>query len=154
MESSSAHRLPPIYPMPLLLRSLLLACLFVTVGFSFAAATAQEEPAKQVAAEQPAEHAAADQKDHAAMAAGLPLWTVLPFAALLLCIAVLPLVHGHWWEHNHNKAIVVAILTIPLVLYLLVAYGSPAWHGLIEKVLEYLSFIILLAALYIISGGI
>ena len=36
-------------------------------------------------------------------AALLPLWTVIPFVALLLCIAILPLAAGHWWEHNDEQ---------------------------------------------------
>lgn len=39
------------------------------------------------------------------------LW-VTPFAVLLLCIAVLPLVHKteHWWHQNKNKLIVAVVL--------------------------------------------
>ena len=35
----------------------------------------------------------------------LPLWSVVPFGLMLLCIAVLPLVAGHFWESNRNKAL-------------------------------------------------
>ena len=40
----------------------------------------------------------------------LPAWTVAPFAALLLAIAVLPLVRrtAHWWESNRSKFMVSA----------------------------------------------
>jgi Na+/H+ antiporter NhaD/arsenite permease-like protein len=93
--------------------------------------------------------------DHiAALGRSLPLLSVLPFAALLLAIAVLPLVNGHWWEKNRNKAYVSALLALPVALYFLVLGGSGGHEALLEKVLEYLSFIILLAALYVISGGI
>ena len=43
----------------------------------------------------------------------LPLITVVPFALLLLAIAVLPLIVNEWWEHNRNKAIVALLLSIP-----------------------------------------
>lgn len=84
----------------------------------------------------------------------LPLLSIVPFALLLLAIAVFPLVANHWWEHNRNKGIIVALLSAPIVVYLLSAYGQQGGHLLIEKMEEYLSFIILLTALFVISGGI
>ena len=88
------------------------------------------------------------------MGAELPLWTVLPFAALLLSIAVLPLTVGHWWEKNGNKAIVAGALAAVVAVYLLATEGANGFWELVEKLKEYASFIILLASLYIISGGI
>ena len=40
----------------------------------------------------------------------LPIWSVAPFGLILLGIAVLPLVAGHFWERNRNKALVSAAL--------------------------------------------
>jgi Na+/H+ antiporter NhaD/arsenite permease-like protein len=88
------------------------------------------------------------------MARDLPLVSVLPFVVLLLCIAVLPLFAGHWWEHNHNKAIVSVGLAFPVALYFLAAWGEEGGHDLLHKLQEYVSFILLLGALYVISGGI
>src|SRR5213592_40359 len=88
------------------------------------------------------------------MGAHLPLWTVLPFVSLLLCIAILPLAAGHWWERNRNKAIIVGILSAIVAVYLIAFHGRHGLHEVLDKVHEYVSFIILLAALYIISGGI
>jgi len=60
------------------------------------------------------------QAAHAAGDAPVPalIW-VLPFAALLLCIAVLPLLKRteHWWHHNHNKLIVAVLLAIVTLAY-------------------------------------
>ena len=89
----------------------------------------------------------------AAMGKTLPLFTVLPFVLLLLCIAILPLYAGHWWEHNTHKGYVVAALSVPLMVYLIAMHWAGG-HVLIEKVMEYVSFMILLTALYVISGGI
>jgi Na+/H+ antiporter NhaD/arsenite permease-like protein len=79
---------------------------------------------------------------------------ILPFAGLLLSIAVLPLVAEHWFEKNRHRALVAAVFGVPVVLFLLLTEGS---HGL-EEVLgtfeEYISFIVLLGSLYTISGGI
>jgi Na+/H+ antiporter NhaD/arsenite permease-like protein len=86
------------------------------------------------------------------LGANLPLYTVIPFAALLLAIATFPLMLGHWWEHNKNKAIVAGLLSLPILIYVLTLNGGS--HAIVEKLHEYLSFIILLGALYVISGGI
>jgi Na+/H+ antiporter NhaD/arsenite permease-like protein len=78
------------------------------------------------------------------------LWTVGPFIVMLLAIAVCPLAIPHWWESNRNKLVVSAVLGAPiLVLYL--TRRPAALVGMAE---EYVSFIILLAGLYVISGGI
>ena len=82
----------------------------------------------------------------------LPLITVLPFALLLLSIALFPLFAAHWWEKNRNKAVVAALLSLPVTAYLLGAFGHDGWLALEEKLLDYVSFIVLLAALFLISG--
>jgi len=73
-----------------------------------------------------------------------------PFVLMLASIAVLPLVVPHWWESNVNKGLISAILGGPVALYILTL--DP--HRLIETGVEYVAFIALLAALFIISGGI
>jgi Na+/H+ antiporter NhaD/arsenite permease-like protein len=88
------------------------------------------------------------------MGAHLDLWTVLPFVALLLSIAILPLAAPHWWEHNRNKAIVSGVLAALVAVYLVGWHGKHGMHEVIDKLKEYASFMILLGALYIISGGI
>jgi Na+/H+ antiporter NhaD/arsenite permease-like protein len=98
--------------------------------------------------------AAAVVDQHARLRAELPLWTVLPFVGLLLLIAILPLVAEHWWHLNRNKAIVVGALAGPIAIYLVAAWGDAGWHEIVEKLKEFISFIVLLAALYVISGGI
>ncbi len=101
------------------------------------------------------DHTYGDGHDHASLGKDLPLWSVLPFASLLLCVAILPLITPHWWEHNSSKGIVVAVLSIPMAAYLLTVWGNHgAGHQLLEKIHEYISFIALLGALYVISGGV
>lgn len=56
---------------------------------------------------------------------------ILPFVALLLAIAILPLIHrtAHWWEHNTNKLLVACLLAaITLGYYGLRGVGVPAHH--------------------------
>jgi Na+/H+ antiporter NhaD/arsenite permease-like protein len=81
----------------------------------------------------------------------LPFWTVAFFVLLLLCIAILPLTHGRFWGSNWNKAIVSGLLSLPVII-LFYHYGN--LQPLLHEIKEYFSFIILLASLYIISGGI
>lgn len=79
-----------------------------------------------------------------------PLWMVIPFVVLLLLIAILPLVAEHWWESNFNKAIVSGLLGLPLGIF----YITHDSLTLIHTMAEYISFIVLLFALFTISGGI
>jgi len=97
---------------------------------------------------------AAEGHASGSLGAQLPNAAVLPFAALLLSIAIFPLIAGHWWEHNRNKAVVAALFSAPLAIYMVVAFGEAGLHELGHKLNEYVSFIALLAALFVISGGI
>ena len=83
----------------------------------------------------------------------VPLWAAGPFVLLLLGIALLPLVAGHWWHSNRNKGIVVAALSFPTAAYLL-SLGEAGRSALLHECVEYFSFMSLLLALYVISGGI
>jgi Na+/H+ antiporter NhaD/arsenite permease-like protein len=86
----------------------------------------------------------------AVLAGPLPAYTAVPFAVMLLAIAVCPLWIPHWWESNRNKLLVACVLGLPVVgLY---AVRHP--HALLETAEEYASFILLLTALYVIAGGI
>jgi Na+/H+ antiporter NhaD/arsenite permease-like protein len=76
--------------------------------------------------------------------------TVAPFVLMLLAIAVCPLRVPHWWESNRNKLRVAIVLGLPiLALYLAREPGA-----LLHMAREYVSFIVLLAGLFVISGGI
>jgi len=84
------------------------------------------------------------------MPAPLPLYSVLPFVAMLLAIALFPLWLPHWWESNRSKLVVAAVLGAPvLVLYLA---RQPA--ALVHMAGDYISFIVLLTGLYVIAGGV
>ncbi|MFM9961197.1 MAG: sodium:proton antiporter [Planctomycetaceae bacterium] len=94
------------------------------------------------------------EAEHASLGKELGVWTVTPFVALLLCIAVLPLAAPHWWEHNRNKGIVAAVLGVPLAGYLALSFGSSGQGELLHAAKDYVSFICLLGSLYVISGGV
>ncbi len=88
------------------------------------------------------------------LGAQLPLVSVLPFVALLLTIAVAPLVAPHWWHSNRNKALVAALLSLPILFELGMAMGEPGRAVLGEKGHEYIGFIVVIGALFVITGGI
>ena len=79
-----------------------------------------------------------------------PIYAVIPFIAMLMAIAVCPLWIPHWWEPNRNKLVVAAAFGLP-ILALYLARRPGALRSMAE---EYVSFIILLGGLYVISGGI
>jgi Na+/H+ antiporter NhaD/arsenite permease-like protein len=84
------------------------------------------------------------------LGAQLPLVSGLPFLLLLLAIAVAPLVAREWWHSNRNKALVALVVSAPILVYL----GVAAPHLLTEKAHEYLGFIVVIGALFVITGGI
>jgi Na+/H+ antiporter NhaD/arsenite permease-like protein len=69
---------------------------------------------------------------------------------MLLAIAVCPLWTPHWWESNRNKLLVACVLGLPVT----VLYAARHPHVLLETAEEYVSFMALLTALYVIAGGI
>jgi len=80
-----------------------------------------------------------------------PSWSVLPFTGYLLVIAVVPLFFGHFWEKNRNKLIVALVAAVPAAAFLLTSHHG---HLLLDSLKEYVAFIVLLAALFAISGGV
>ena len=95
---------------------------------------------------------------------------VLPFVAILLCIAILPLIHSveHWWHQNRNKLFSAGLAESSP--WCTTCFAGPASGtartlptGLAAQSLkvldhavldEYIPFIVLLFSLYTISGGI
>ncbi|HOW87675.1 MAG TPA: sodium:proton antiporter [Candidatus Omnitrophota bacterium] len=78
------------------------------------------------------------------------LWTTLPFLGLLVSIAVFPLAAAKFWHSLKNQAFVAAFFAFP-VIYLCLVYNP---HLLFSGLEHYLSFVILLGSLFIVSGGI
>lgn len=88
------------------------------------------------------------------LGAQLPLASALPFVALLAAIAVLPLLAPKWWHPNRNKAIVALAVSLPVLWQLGIALGEPGRAALADKIHDYLGFIIVIGALFVITGGI
>jgi Na+/H+ antiporter NhaD/arsenite permease-like protein len=83
----------------------------------------------------------------------LPVWSAIPFAGILLSIALFPLLAPAFWHEHYPKvaAAWAAAFVVPFVL----AYGDTALHELAHvAVVDYVPFIILLATLFTIGGGV
>lgn len=141
-------------------------------------ATAEAETAITVAEEESVEEEALQKEaDTESETAVPPLWTATPFAILLLCIAAFPLIPHveHWWESNRHRFYVAAGLGVAVLAYYAFICDFPIdLHWPAHKVVspddgafamasatfinaivgEYISFIVLLFALFSITGGI
>jgi Na+/H+ antiporter NhaD/arsenite permease-like protein len=86
-------------------------------------------------------------------AAAFPLVSVLPFAGLLLSIAVLPARAPHFWHRRYHQVALgwAAVFLFPYVFL----HPGAAVHDLVHTLLaEYMPFVVLLGALFVIAGGI
>lgn len=77
---------------------------------------------------------------------------LLPFGVLLGCMAFLPLHLPQWWERNYGK-VCGALAAIPLVYYAFIL-PETARATVAETGRDYAGFIVLIGALYVVSGGI
>ncbi len=78
----------------------------------------------------------------------------IPFAGILLCIALFPLVKPTWWEEH--QAPVVLAWSLAFIVPFVIGFGA---HHTAEVVLEclindYLTFIVLLFGLFCVAGNI
>ena len=80
------------------------------------------------------------------------IWSLIPFALMLLGIAICPFVVGEWWEKNTNKLLFSLVLGIPTAIYLYMnGMGERVVH---QMLFDYVPFIVLLCALFVVTGGI
>ncbi|MGI3899471.1 MAG: sodium:proton antiporter [Janthinobacterium lividum] len=78
----------------------------------------------------------------------------LPFAGLLVSIALMPMVRPHWWEHHFPK-VTVAWALLFVLPYAIVRGPDEAGPALLAALAhEYVPFIVLLLALFVVAGGI
>lgn len=84
----------------------------------------------------------------------LEMLLCIPFAGLLLCIAVMPLIKGEWWE-SHQPLVVGFWILLMIVPFAFVYGPGRAAETVLEcTVNDYLTFIILLFGLFCVSGNI
>jgi Na+/H+ antiporter NhaD/arsenite permease-like protein len=83
----------------------------------------------------------------------LPFWSVLPFVGILLSIALIPLFAPHFWEHHFPKvsAFWALVFAVPFLYF----FREVAVHEIAHIIIiDYIPFILLLWALFTVSGGI
>ncbi|MCY2951001.1 MAG: sodium:proton antiporter [Planctomycetota bacterium] len=81
---------------------------------------------------------------------GISLGWSLPFGLLLGCIALMPFANRRWWEKWY-PGVAVGLGGIVAGYYFLFAQSPWRW---VEEMESYVSFIVLLGSLFVISGGI
>ncbi|UCH80116.1 MAG: sodium:proton antiporter [Nitrospiraceae bacterium] len=83
----------------------------------------------------------------------LTLWSTIPFAGMLLSIALFPLFAPKFWHHHFGKT--SAFWSLVAVVPFTLLYKGQAVHEFLHIVLaDYVPFVILLSALYTVSGNI
>ena len=90
---------------------------------------------------------------HGVDGANLPLWSIIPFAGILLSIAFWQLIAPHFWHHNYGK-ISFAWALIFAIPYLIFFHGRALYDILHIYLIDYIPFIILLWGLFTVAGGI
>lgn len=89
-----------------------------------------------------------------ASAEGIPVWALAPFGLLLLLIAAMPLTPPalkHLWEKYYAHVAIGLGLAVALWFGLRVPHG---WITVGHTALEYVSFISLIGALFVVAGGV
>lgn len=84
--------------------------------------------------------------------AEVPLLASVPFVLMLGAIALCPMFAEKFWNSNRNKLIVSIALSFPVLLYFIATGTGIAIYNSIA--FDYIPFIVLLGALFIITGGI
>jgi Na+/H+ antiporter NhaD/arsenite permease-like protein len=77
-------------------------------------------------------------------------WMMLPFALLLVAMALAPLLAPNWWLRHYAK-VALGLGAVTLGYYLL---GLHANERVLDTAHEYVSFIALVGSLFVVSGGI
>src|SRR6266481_8501022 len=75
---------------------------------------------------------------------------ILPFGLLLATIALGPLCFADWWSKHYPK-VALSLGAVTLAYYFL---GLQAYQSVLHVGHEYVSFIVLIGSLFVVSGGI
>jgi Na+/H+ antiporter NhaD/arsenite permease-like protein len=79
-----------------------------------------------------------------------PLGWIVPFASLLVAIAVLPIAAPAFWHSNARKLAIASVFAVPVLLLYIVRASAILLH----TAGDYVSFIVLLGTLFVVSGGV
>jgi Na+/H+ antiporter NhaD/arsenite permease-like protein len=87
------------------------------------------------------------------LGAELGVWTCLPFAGILLSIALFPLIAARFWHDHFPK--ISAFWALAFAVPFLFAHRGEALHEILHVyIIDYIPFIILLWALFTVSAGV
>jgi Na+/H+ antiporter NhaD/arsenite permease-like protein len=84
----------------------------------------------------------------------LPLWWGLPFAGLLLSIALGPVLAPGFWHRHYGKLSAAWALAFLLPCVAWFGAGVAAAAAIHAMLAEFIPFILLISALYVVAGGI
>ena len=99
-------------------------------------------------------NAALAAAEHLSVPGTLAAWWIIPFAGMLLSIAILPLTAHVFWEHHRGKISVFWALTF-LVPCLSVYGPAVTFYEFCHSILlDYIPFLVLLFSLYTVAGGV
>ena len=84
----------------------------------------------------------------------LAIFWVIPFAGILLSIAMFPLIALDFWHHNFGKVSLFWAISLIIPFILTQGLSITIYELLHVGLLEYVPFIILLLSLFTISGGV
>lgn len=97
----------------------------------------------------------AEDHSHGVDGAGLSAIWVIPFAGMLLSIAIFPLVRPHFWHQHYGKVTIFWALVMGIPFLIFHGKDGKALYEIMHIVLlDYVPFIILLLALFTAAGGI
>lgn len=101
-----------------------------------------------------AQPAFAQHGERAINGAELSIWWIMPFVGLLLSIAIMPLKAEEFWDHHFGKISAFWGLCIVVPLLFFAGVETTLYEVLHVYLLEFFPFIVLLLALFTISGGV
>ncbi len=128
--------------------AILFFILFIAGGFFLIPQEHHQNETENIEHQAEGEHSA-----HGDIGKELPIWSAIPFVGILLSIALLPLIAPKFWHHNFGK--ISFFWAIAFSLPFLIFYKSAAFYEIMHiYLIDYIPFIILLWALYTVSGGI
>ena len=86
--------------------------------------------------------------------AELSVYWAIPFACMLLSIALGPMIVPHFWDHHFGKVSVFWGLAFLVPCAIVYGVNTAVFEGLHSILLDYIPFIVLLFALFTVAGGV
>lgn len=101
-----------------------------------------------------ASHAYASDSIYSLPASDMSLMWALPFAGILLSLALLPVLSSKLWHHHNGKISVFWSLTVIIPMSFYYGYEIALYEVLHTYLLEFIPFILVAMTLFTLAGGI